>query len=70
MKTMQFKTNIKCDACVAKVTPHLNAVEGLENWEVNIKTPEKILTVSTEETDAEKIEEAISEAGYQAERLQ
>jgi copper chaperone CopZ len=70
MKTMQFKTNIKCDAYVAKVTPHLNAAEGLENWEVNIKNPEKILTVSTEEFDSKNIEEAVSKAGYQAERLQ
>lgn len=70
MKTMQFKTNIKCDACVAKVTPHLNAVEGLENWKVDLKDPKRTLTVSTEEVESKKIEEALSKAGYQAEKLQ
>lgn len=66
---MQFKTNIKCDACVATVTPHLNAVEGVQDWEVNLKLPERILTVSTEENDPKKIEEAIKRAGYQAEKI-
>ena len=69
MKTMQFKTNIKCDACVAKVTPHLNAVEGLENWEVDLKDPKRTLTVSAKEVESKKIEEALSKAGYQGEKL-
>src|SRR5690606_29128046 len=33
--TYQFKTNINCEACVAKVTPTLNNVEGISHWEVN-----------------------------------
>lgn len=69
MKKMQFKTNIMCDACIANVTPFLDAVEGLEQWEVNTKIPEKILTVSTEEGDPQKIEEVVKKAGYQAEQL-
>lgn len=66
---MQFKTNMKCDACVATVTPHLNELEGVEKWEVNLANPEKILTVSTDGTDSKKIEEAISKAGYTAEKI-
>lgn len=69
MKTLQFKTNIKCGGCVAKVTPHLDAVEGVEKWNVDVTKPDKVLTVSTEEADAAQIEEAVSKAGFKAEKL-
>lgn len=67
MKTMQFKTNIKCDACVAKVTPHLDSSVGHENWQVDLKDPQRVLTVK--EGEETKIREALEKAGYKAERI-
>lgn len=69
MDTVQFKTNIKCTGCIAKVTPGLNETAGEDNWEVDLQSADKILTVSTEKTDAEKIKEAIEKAGYKAEQV-
>ena len=40
MKTLKFKTNIKCTGCVAKVTPFLNDEKGIEKWDVDIFNPE------------------------------
>ena len=54
---------------MAKVTPHLDAVEGVEKWNVDVTKPDKVLTVSTEEADAAQIEEAVSKAGFKAEKL-
>ena len=51
MDTIQFKTNIKCSGCIAKVTEILNATAGEDNWEVDLQSADKILTVSTEQTD-------------------
>jgi len=68
METIKFKTNIKCSGCVAKVTPHLNETIGKENWEVDIDDPSKVLTVRNE-TDENKIKEALHKAGYNAEKL-
>ena len=68
MDTLKFKTNIKCAACVAKVTPGLNETAGENHWQVDIINPEKILTVSGE-IDEEKIKEALQKAGYKAERV-
>lgn len=69
METLQFKTNIKCSGCVAKVTPGLNKTAGENNWKVDLQTPGKILTVVAEEASQTNIIAAINGAGYQAERL-
>ncbi len=69
MKKLQFKTNIKCGGCLATVTPHLNALEGIQNWEVDITNPDKILTVQTEEVSFEEIKQAVNAAGFKAESL-
>jgi copper chaperone len=67
MKTIKFKTDIKCSACVAKVTPYLNEALG-GNWEVDLNNPSKVLTVVGESNEA-KIIQAVEKAGYKAEKL-
>ena len=69
MKTLKFKTNIKCAGCLAGVSPSLNETAGEDNWEVDTKTPEKILTVVSDELDESSIIFAINEAGFNAERI-
>ena len=49
MKTLKFKTNIKCSGCVAKVTPYLNEALGEKTWEVDYNNPSKVLTVVGED---------------------
>jgi len=68
MDTTKFKTNIKCDACVAKVAGTLNQVAGDSNWEVDLKDPARTLTVSGA-VPAETIVSALSAVGYQAEEI-
>lgn len=62
MTTLKFKSNIKCTGCLAKVSPILNAEPMLENWEVDIYTPEKTLTINTNEADTQKVIEALEKA--------
>lgn len=69
MKTLKFKTNIKCDGCIAKVTPHLNAVQGIDNWQVDLASPDKVLEVDTESVKAEQVTEALGKAGYKGETI-
>lgn len=66
MSKVKLKTNIKCDACVAKVTPYLNEVAGKDGWHVDLKDPARVLTVNTE-APAEKVVEALQMAGYKGE---
>ena len=69
METVQFKTNIKCSGCIAKVTPVLNELAGSDNWEVDVNKPEKILTVSARGLTEEAIKTAVEKAGFKAEKI-
>jgi len=68
MKTSTFKTNIKCSACVDKVTPHLNEGVGAGNWQVDLTDPQRKLSVSAEVTEAQ-VNDILNKAGYKAEKL-
>ncbi|MCD9019074.1 heavy-metal-associated domain-containing protein [Parachryseolinea silvisoli] len=67
MSTQTFNTNIKCSACVAKVTPYLDEAVGAGNWQVDLSQPTRPLTV-TNNTDAHTVQESLQKAGYRAEK--
>lgn len=68
MNTIQFKTNIKCTGCLAQVSPVLNEAAGKDNWQVNLESPDKILTVNTD-LNPEELIDAVKAAGYTAEKI-
>jgi copper chaperone len=70
METIKFKTTIKCSGCVAKVTPVLNQTVGEDNWEVDLQSPDKLLTIaSEEEINPADVVKAMETAGYKAEKI-
>lgn len=69
MATTHFKTNLKCNGCIAAVKPSLDAIEGLTTWEVDLASPEKELTAEIDsEAVSEKVITAFKAAGYEASR--
>lgn len=66
---LKFKTIINCGGCVAKVTPLLNKIEGIESWSVNTDNPDKILTVKTESSMQEKVMQTVTSAGFKIEKI-
>lgn len=69
MTTVKFKTNIKCTGCIATVSPALNKVAGADNWNVDLKSPDKVLTISAPAITATAVTEALQAVGYKAEKL-
>ena len=69
MKTMKFKTNINCSNCVAKVTPFLDKKVGKEFWNVDIESPDKILSVDTDDLAEEDIVKTVKRTGFEAEAI-
>lgn len=70
METLRFRTTLKCNGCVATVKPGLDSIIGLTKWEVDLESPQKILTV--EATTAEPGEEILNifrKNGFEAERI-
>ncbi|MBC7745740.1 MAG: heavy-metal-associated domain-containing protein [Flavobacterium sp.] len=68
MDTISFKTNIKCNGCLATITPFLNKTAGENNWKVDLNDPERILTVESN-SSANEIIASITEAGFKAEKI-
>lgn len=66
---MKFKTNIMCGDCIKKITPYLDKTVGDNNWSVDTKDPKKILTVNNESVNSNDVVNALSDAGYKAEKL-
>lgn len=69
MEKLQFKTNINCGNCIAKVKPFLNEIQGIQNWEVDTNNPNKILTVEVENVSAETIIDAVEDLGFDIEKI-
>lgn len=65
MKSLKFKTNVKCGACVAAITPEMEKLSA-ESWSVDLTHPDRILTV-TGELDKSTIVNALEKSGYRGE---
>ena len=68
MKTLHFKTNIKCTDCIAAVSPELEFKEKIQDWSIDVTSPDKTLTITTDYTEQE-IKEIIEKVGYKAESI-
>jgi copper chaperone CopZ len=65
--SLQFRTNINCSGCVAQVSPFLDNAEGIDKWEVDVKSPERLLTVDANGISASEIMQKVNEAGFNIE---
>ena len=65
----QFKTNINCGGCIAKVTPHLNGNSEIKGWKVDTADPNKVLTVETDNLKEEDVKSIVHKAGFKAETI-
>lgn len=64
MKTVEFTSTIKCQACVNAVSPVLNNFPGIHSWKVDLQDSSRKLTIETEELDEAKLQEALKNIGY------
>ena len=67
MKTLKFKTNINCGGCIANAKPYLDAIENMQEWNVDTNNPDKILTVKGDAVSAEDVIQNVKKAGYKIE---
>lgn len=66
-KNIQFKTNLNCGGCVAKVRADLDNAEGICEWNVDTSDNDKILTVKSNGISEEEVMEIIKKKGFIAE---
>ena len=68
-KTLTYKTNIKCNGCIATVTPFFKKNESIKKWVVDLDSEDRVLTVELEDGEASEVEALIKEAGYESEAI-
>jgi copper chaperone len=69
MDTLKFKTNVKCNNCIAKIKPYLDESDKIKEWNVDLDDSERILTVTGEGITNELVKETLLKAGYKAEEI-
>ncbi len=69
MEELQFKTNLKCEGCIAAITPVLNAYSPVSEWNVDLSDPDRILTVKGEAISEDELTGKINAAGYTLTRI-
>lgn len=67
MNTMDFKVTLKCEGCVARVKPALDAEPGILAWNADVAGPAKTLHVEGEGISPGRILEILKAAGYAGE---
>ena len=68
MKTSTFKTNAKCGGCVAKIATSLNTAVARNQWNIDLSTPDRILTITSDLSD-EEVVRLVTAAGFKAEKI-
>ncbi len=68
-KILTYKTNIKCNGCIATVTPFFQKNESIKKWTVDLESEDRVLTVELEGGEASEVEALIKEAGYESEAI-
>ena len=67
MELISYKTNIKSENALLRVAPYLNRAVGSANWQLDLESPERKLTVFSPGIINEiHVEDAIYKAGFRA----
>ena len=69
MKTIKFKSNIKCNGCIAAINDKMNELVGENKWQVDLNSEDRILTVENDDISAKDVSEELSKLGYLAEEI-
>jgi copper chaperone CopZ len=65
MLTRRYRTNLHCGSCVSAVKPFLDSAEGVEDWNVDTDSPDKVLTVRSDTLRPEAVRDLVARAGFQ-----
>ena len=69
MNTIKFKSNIKCNGCIAAINVKMNELVGENKWQVDLNSEDRILTVENDDISAKDVSEELSKLGYLAEEI-
>jgi copper chaperone len=69
MEKILFKTSLKCNGCIQAITPGIESIPEVQNWKVDLESPDKVLEVTATVDISGKVLENVKKAGYEISRL-
>lgn len=66
MITLKFKTSFKCNGCVNSVRTQLDTNPAIKEWNVDLESPDRILTITSNEDITDQILTIVEKAGHTA----
>ncbi|MDX1927428.1 MAG: heavy-metal-associated domain-containing protein [Pirellulaceae bacterium] len=63
-RTINFRTNLNCHACVAAVRPFLDNEPSISSWDVDVSAKDKTLTVRGDDVSRVVVREIVAKAGF------
>ena len=70
MEVLVFKTNLRFKKQINAVTPHINNLQGVARWNVDLDDTDKILRIESVDLSPRSVETTLQQAGYFCEELQ
>lgn len=64
MITLKFKSSFKCNGCVNSVRAGLDAEPAIKEWNVDLESADRILTVTCDEDITDQIKSIAANAGH------
>ena len=69
MEVLVFKTNLRFKKQINAVTPHINTLQGIARWNVDLDDTDKILRIESVDLSPRSVEATLQQAGYFCEEL-
>lgn len=69
MKVLVFKTNLRFKKQINAVTPHINNLQGIARWNVDLDDIDKVLRIESTDLSPRSVEATLQQAGYFCEEL-
>jgi len=68
MEERRYRTSAKCNGCVSAIAGKLDEIMGREDWNIDLKSPDRVLTVKSDVAE-EKIVSRVKGLGFKIERI-
>lgn len=69
MEVLVFKTNLRFKKHINAITPHINTLQGILRWNVDLYDKDKILRIESHNLSPRAVETTLKKAGYFCEEL-
>ena len=68
MEEIRYRTSAKCNGCVSAIAGKLDEIMGREDWNIDLKSPDRVLTVKSDVAE-EEIVSRVKGLGFKIERI-